>query len=216
MKNKRANPILALPTTKITEKGQIRSDFKEEESDEENYRKVPERVSSEKPMGFQQLKTFSEVSREQQEGNEYIVNQMVNYYAFEAQMKDRVIDLIKPVMIKQLEDEETNKTIAYSFNKLSERLEQVESCFNLHKGKNAIFDLILERLSDDEAWSKQTQHDNVKRMNFLQEQVTAQTKCISGIKDVSDIVKDQTDNMRVEVTKLTELVVNSDKQIIQE
>ena len=169
MKNKRANPILVLPTTKITEKGQIRSDFKEEESDEENYRKVPERVSSEKPMGFQQLKTFSEVSREQQEGNEYIVNQMVNYYAFEAQMKDRVIDLIKPVMIKQLEDEETNKTIAYSFNKLSERLEQVESCFNLHKGKNAIFDLILERLSDDEAWSKQTQHDNVKRMNFLQE-----------------------------------------------
>ena len=105
-------------------------------------------------MLFEQLRKFSEVSKDQREGNEYIVNQMVNYYAFEAQMKDRMIDLLKPVMVKQLEDEETNKTVAYCFNKLSDRVEQIEACFNLHKGKNAVFDLLLERISDDEAWSK--------------------------------------------------------------
>jgi hypothetical protein len=75
---------------------------------------------------------------------------MVNYFAFEAQMKDRVIDLLKPVMVKQLEDEETNKTIAYSFNRLSERLEKLEGTFDLNKGKNAMFDLLMETINEYE------------------------------------------------------------------
>jgi hypothetical protein len=54
---------------------------------------------------------------------------MVNYFAFEARMKDRVLDLIKPVMIKQLEDEEQNKRIAFCFNRLSDRLTSMEACF---------------------------------------------------------------------------------------
>jgi len=75
---------------------------------------------------------------------------MVNYFAFEAQMKDRVIDLLKPVMVKQLEDEETNKTIAYSFNRLSERLEKLEGTFDLNRGKNAMFDLLMETINEYE------------------------------------------------------------------
>jgi len=75
---------------------------------------------------------------------------MVNYFAFEAQMKDRVIDLLKPVMVKQLEDEETNKTIAYSFNRLSERLEKLEGTFDLNKGKHAMFDLLMETINEYE------------------------------------------------------------------
>ena len=57
-------------------------------------------------------------------------------------------------MIKQLEDEETNKTMAYCFNRLSERLENMEACFEQHKGKNTVFDMILERIADDEAICK--------------------------------------------------------------
>ena len=70
-------------------------------------------------------------------------------------MKDRVIDLIKPVMVKQLEDEETNKTIAYSFNRLSQRLEKVEATFDMNKGKNAMFDILMETINEYEQWTKQ-------------------------------------------------------------
>ena len=77
----------------------MKSIYKKDETPAKNHSKVPERVTNE-PMLFEQLRKFSDVSNDQRAGNEYIVNQMVNYYAFEAQMKDRVIDLLKPVMVK--------------------------------------------------------------------------------------------------------------------
>jgi hypothetical protein len=78
---------------------------------------------------YEEIANFTEIESKQREGEGYIVNQMVNYFAFEARMKDRVLDLIKPVMLKQLKDEEQNKRIAFCFNKLSERLTNMEACF---------------------------------------------------------------------------------------
>ena len=46
--------------------------------------------------------------------------------------------------------------MAFCFNKLSDRLTRMEACFEQHKGKNTVFDMILERIADDEAICKQT------------------------------------------------------------
>ena len=89
---------------------------------------MPPRPSEESKL-HDEIAAFTEIEAKQREGEGYIVNQMVNYFAFEARMKDRVVELIKPVMVKQLEEEEGHKRMAFCFNKLSERLTNMEACF---------------------------------------------------------------------------------------
>ena len=45
-------------------------------------------------------------------------------------MQDKMLDLIKPCLERQLEDRVTVSELQVYFNKLSKRVQKIEACFN--------------------------------------------------------------------------------------
>ena len=66
--------------------------------------------------------TFDEVVASHEESGSYFVNQKVNYYTFKTDMQDKMLDLVKPCIEKQLEDRLVVAELQLYFNKLSKRV----------------------------------------------------------------------------------------------
>lgn len=69
----------------------------------------------------------------------------LNYFTFEAEMHEKMLGIIKPCFENQLADRMKLQEITLYFNQLSKRLQLVEACFNMDRGKHAVFDLINDK-----------------------------------------------------------------------
>ena len=74
------------------------------------------------PKGGPSAPTFDEVVQSHEDGGSYFVNQKVNYYTFKTDMQDKMLDLVKPCIEKQLEDRLAVADLQLYFNKLSKRV----------------------------------------------------------------------------------------------
>ena len=99
--------------------------------------------------------TFADVAKSHEDGGTYFVNQRVNYYTFKTDMQDKMLDLVKPCIEKQLEDRQVMAELQLFFNRLSKRVQKIEACFNQQQGRNKVFDEINERITVAESWQRQ-------------------------------------------------------------
>ena len=115
--------------------------------------------------------TFDEVVKSHEDGGSYFLNQKVNYYTFKTDMQDKMLDLVKPCIEKQLEDRQVMSELQLHFNRLSKRVQKIEACFNQQQGRNKVFDEINERITVAEAWQRQNQASNEMQMRHLGERI---------------------------------------------
>jgi signal transduction histidine kinase len=95
----------------------------------------------------------------------------VNYFAFESDMRNKITDLLKPCLERQLEDREKSKELEVYFNKLSRRVQSIEAMFNQQRGRNQVFDMINDRILAAEVLQAQNQQQNDTEHTNLQMQM---------------------------------------------
>ena len=72
------------------------------------------------------------------------------YYAFETNIRKKLRDMIEPVVMRQITDREQMNEIQFIFNDINKRLEFIEGVFEEGKGKNVVFDRIMETCNNAE------------------------------------------------------------------
>lgn len=79
-------------------------------------------------------------------GEQYNPNTIsdMNYFAFETDVRRKIMELIEPLFQHQVQDRKTLATVLIENKSLSDRLEYVEGIFEDHQGKNVVFDRMKE------------------------------------------------------------------------
>lgn len=78
----------------------------------------------------------------------------MNYFAFETNLRAKLKELVAPILDQQLIDRKEVAYTKYEFKKFGERLKLVEGIFEDHKGKNVVFDQLLEKMTESECEHK--------------------------------------------------------------
>ena len=95
----------------------------------------------------------------------------MNYYTFQADMQDKIMQLVKPCFERQLDDRENQRELMIFFNQLSKRVQKIEATFHMQRGKHEVFDKIYDRIVDSETYLKERQVENMAVFKDLQKQI---------------------------------------------
>jgi len=71
----------------------------------------------------------------------------LNYFAFELDATAKIDEFIRPTILNQVEDRADLKEQRVTLGHLTERVCSLEVIFNMQKGKNVIFDKIIDKIN---------------------------------------------------------------------
>lgn len=81
-----------------------------------------------------------------------------NYFAFETQIRKRLREIVDPIVLRSVQDRESVARITSVFENLDDRLSDIEGVLKVGKGKNVVYDRLLEICNNSE----------VERLQFTQ------------------------------------------------
>ena len=100
------------------------------------------------------LKQYEEKARQYIENSEY----KLNYFAFESQVRRKLLDLIHPISEQSGKDRQEMAKIKSVFENLDDRICDIEGVLKVGKGKNVMYDRLMEICNNSE----------VERIQFTQ------------------------------------------------
>ena len=66
----------------------------------------------------------------------------LNYFAFEHEARTVITEIMRPVILRQLEDRTSLKSQGVNMVNLAERVEAIEIIYNMHDGQNVMLDTL--------------------------------------------------------------------------